>query len=606
MRPIRISILLTLALYQLLLVGCTVEPVKEDDAQLATPEQSLSRLYTLAKESHSPESEKYQLEAVRLLISLNRFSEAAGILSGLSTVKLPDKLNIQYTLLRAQLALRQYRAREALDILSANAGVDRTADHAIKKELATLRADAYRILHYPILSARELVSLSHSISDPKANAEQIWADLMLATTTQLSDALSNTENSVFNGWINLALLAKRYQNNLDRELAALSEWLKDRPDHPAAAQLPKELRLLNTIASQRPANITLMLPLNGKHGSVGRAIRDGFLAAYYDALGQRSQTPEITIVDTSSSIDFLSLYNRVTDSNTEMIIGPLQKENVRLLMSLGELQIPTLALNYDDSAIMISNLYQFGLSAEDEARQVARDVRRKGFINSLVMAPNSEWGNRIVLAFADEWQKQQGHLLETQYFSEENSYSNAIKSLLNIDESERRARRIQLLTRQPLEFTPQRRDDMDFIFMVATPKQARQIKPTLAFHFAGNIPVYATSHIYSGSASPLLDRDLDEIRFCETPWMLPYRYDDPIKQQINTVWQTESGHLGRLYALGVDSYHLFPRISLLAQLPNAALDGATGKLVLDENGQIVRELEWATIRRGKILKLNQP
>ncbi len=601
LRSIRYPILFLLVLYQLLLAGCTVAPVKDPAPKQETPEQSLSRLYQLAQNSRSPDTEGYLLEAATVLISLKRNDEAETILSGIATERLPEQLKTTHSIARSQVALSFYKAQEALDILAGIRALTSPKDIDLIQQLALLRAQSYRILNRPIASAQQLVSIEQLIQEPNSAAHQelIWDTLMQGTVSQLSAAVSDQDKSSFNGWLQLALLSKDNQNNLDKELAALNQWRKAWPNHAAARRLPEELQLLSTIISERPKHITLLLPLNGKNGSVGRAIRDGFLAAYYDALEQQSQTPKIDIIDTSTTINFLELYNQASMQGSELIIGPLQKENVRLLASLPELKLPTLALNYHETAATITNLFQFGLSAEDEAKQVARAARRKGFQRSLVLTPNSDWGKRIARAFATEWSAVDGKLLETQYFGEENDYSNAIKGLLNLDESERRAQRVQSLTAQKLEFTPQRRSDMDFIFVVAAPKQARQIKPTLAFHFAGKVPVYATSHIFSGTSSPLLDRDLEGITFCEIPWMLDYD-NSSIKQRIGTTWPATAGHLGRLYALGVDSFHLFPRIKQLAMSPNGALDGATGKLTLDQQGRIVRQLSWAEIQDGQI------
>ena len=121
---------------------------------------------------------------------------------------------------------------------------------------------------------------------------------------------------------------------------------------------------------------------------------------------------------------------------------------------------------------------------------------------SLILTPGSGWGQRIASAFNEEWQQLGGTVLESAYFDSEKSYSNAIRELFDIDSSEQRAKRMRAVLAKNIEFTARRRSDVDFIFIVATPKQARQIKPTLAFHFAGKVPVYATSHIYSGTVPP--------------------------------------------------------------------------------------------------------
>ena len=87
-----------------------------------------------------------------------------------------------------------------------------------------------------------------------------------------------------------------------------------------------------------------------------------------------------------------------------------------------------------------------------------------------------------------------------------------------IDSSElRRDRIVQLLPRTSVEFIPRRRGDIDFIFLIANPREGRQIKPTLAFYFAGDIPVYALPSIYDGQDNQSANQDLNGIVFTDAP-----------------------------------------------------------------------------------------
>src|SRR5690606_35755969 len=109
------------------------------------------------------------------------------------------------------------------------------------------------------------------------------------------------------------------------------------------------------------------------------------------------------------------------------------------------------------------------------------------------------------------------------------------------------------------------------------PAQARQIKPTLAFHYAGDIPVYATSHIYSGVPNPSADRDLNGVRFNTMPWIFDTQSEE--KKMIDSAVKS-SAIYSRLHALGVDAYRLSPRLPQLAQIPEMRLYGATGAMRL--------------------------
>ena len=598
-------LIILLAFYQLSLIGCSVEPVKPTIPDIATPEQEIDRLYQLARQARSPSSEAYRLAAVELLIQLNRQQEASEIFSAIPEKKLPNSILAQYAIVGAKLALSQFNAPAALHILSQHEALIANTSTEKKIQAARFKAQAYDLEGWPIEGAMQLIQIAPHLTGSGAieNKETLWQMLMKASPSELTNRLEQTKDNHIIGWLQLALLTRTNQEDLDLQLSALNEWLDRWQTHPGAANLPDELKILSTIITERPQHITLMLPLEGPNAAAGKAVRDGFFAAYYSAHTQNSQTPTITVMDTSNTGNILELYDSAVAQGSELIIGPLQKNHVQALQQQPDLMVPTLALNYSTLQKWTPGLYQFGLSAEDEARQVAHKAWQDGRRRSLVLAPDSEWGKRIVDAFEIEWRTLSGTVLEIQYFNEDKSYSTAIQELLNIDESERRAQRLQSLTSSKIEFTPRRRADIDFIFIAASPKQARQIKPTLAFHFAGAVPVYSTSHIFSGLRAPLLDRDLDEIIFCETPWMLE-QPDNTLKIQIKQTWPATANHLGRLYALGVDAYRLFPRIKQLARIQNSKLDGLTGSLNLDQQGRVMRTLKWARFENGEIQPLN--
>jgi len=168
-----------------------------------------------------------------------------------------------------------------------------------------------------------------------------------------------------------------------------------------------------------------------------------------------------------------------------------------------------------------------------------------------------------------------------------------------IDSSEQRAADLlDLLPRTNLEFTPRRRQDIDFIFLVANPRQGRLIKPTLAFYFAGDIPVYALPSIFDGTIDSAENRDLEGIWFTDAPWLLDSA--PPLRQRADAELRPVPGPLQRLRALGVDSFRLYPRLQQLANAEVPSIPGTTGVLSLSGNQRIYRELEVARFRNGKV------
>jgi hypothetical protein len=170
--------------------------------------------------------------------------------------------------------------------------------------------------------------------------------------------------------------------------------------------------------------------------------------------------------------------------------------------------------------------------------------------------------------------------------------------MLQLRNADPRAKSLQSTTGQA---QPTRRQDIDFIFLAATPQLAQQIKPTLVYQYAGDIPVYATSQLFTNSGDQAQYKDLEGIQFCETPWLL--NINDPLHQQVTTQWPQASGSLGRLYAMGIDAYRLAPRLTQLKALPDTRLDGQSGSLSLGQSQRIERQLPWAKFVNGQVQRL---
>lgn len=219
----------------------------------------------------------------------------------------------------------------------------------------------------------------------------------------------------------------------------------------------------------------------------------------------------------------------------------------------------------------------------------------------MALAPSGDWGQRVMAAFRSEWEARGGTLIAVDYVDQPVRLAGQIAQLLQLRDSEQRAARVAGALGTKVQSQPARRQDIDFVFLAATPAQARQIKSTLTLQYAGDLPVYGTSHLFSGDRQPARDRELDGIRFSETPWML--EPDHPLRREILSHWPEAAGPLGRLYAMGADSYRLAPRLSQLQTAPGMRLEGLSGSLSLGRVQRIDRTLPWAEYRNGQPVTL---
>ena len=463
---------------------------------------------------------------------------------------------------------------------------------------ANLQTDTYSLAGEPIPAAMTLILLAQT--DNTADAQQIhnriWSMLEQVSESDLSSASAEAIGYEAQGWLELASLVRTPGAGIDEQGRIIRNWQNNWPGHPAAQVLPAELRLIATLAESRPEKIALALPLEGPLATAGKAIRDGFLAAYYlDDSADRGET-DIRIFNTAGTA-FADLYKQLSEQDIDLIVGPLEKEALAGLGSMNTLPVPALGLNYLPADTRPADgLYQFGLSAEDEARQIADRLAAEQLRQVLVLIPGGEWGDRVEAALLKRMASNEGVALDIERFYREDNLRAVTADLLGITVSRDRAIQVERTIGMDVEFEPRRRQDADAIVMVAEPTVARQFKPLFAFYFGGDLPVYSPSIIYEGTPAPSRDRDLNGVIFTDIPWVLGD--DNELRTRATENLSGTRGQPGRLFAMGADAWHLSKRLPLLRQVESASISGQTGILTMTAEGSIHREQLWAQFRNG--------
>ncbi len=590
------------------------EPVEEIQAEVEqfiqrddiVIDRTLDNLISQARNLPSPEAERNYLRAAQYLADNGRETDAAALLDTIRTDLLPLDLAAEFAVLRAELHMYHEAPTPALQALANPrlAPALNQLPESTRLRIALIRADAYLATGEYLNSARERITLSPLLppEQHQDSHEKIWAALIALPAEQLTEMARTSISFDFQGWFELALIGKLHQNNLDRQLAELERWQRSYARHPAASRLPDAMQWVRVLAAERPTRLALLLPLQTPAGAV---VRDSFMAAYFNVVAIGGSVPQITFYDTTNTNDIVALYHQAREEGAEMVIGPLQKQHVQTLLSTPELSIPILALNnVEGMRPRSSTLYQFALSPEDESRQVARRAWQDGHRNAAILSPLDSPGDDFFLrkrqSFITEWQRLGGTVVTQELFRDD--YTTVIRNLLDISRSEFRRDELSRLLGQPLAFTQRRRQDIDFIFLMAPPVAARQIKPSLAYLFAGDLPVYATQDIYSGIPSPQQDQDLNGIMFSESPWLLSGS-DDELKD-LQTLFPQNNGLYLRLQAFGIDAFRLYPRLRQLDHDgANNFILGATGVLRIGPDNNIVREMSWARMQNGRATPL---
>ncbi|MDP1573674.1 MAG: penicillin-binding protein activator [Coxiellaceae bacterium] len=346
-----------------------------------------------------------------------------------------------------------------------------------------------------------------------------------------------------------------------------------------------------------PNHIALLVPLSGPLAPYGNAIRNGFFAAYYTAKDQNGTSPTIDVLDTNGQ-SIQSVYQTAIAQGANFVVGPLDKPSVTTLAQQ-HLSVPVLALNMGNSPANNAALIEFALSPTDEAEQAAIKANADHHHAVLILAPQTAYGTRLVSAFSAQWKKTGGTVVATQYYNDISTLSQSISNVLQISQGRKDARTLERMLQRNVRYIPQRRQDFDSIFMVATPTMAKQIELLLRFYFVENIPIYATSQVYNGMPNP----ELDGVMFCDMPWTLAPNQMQPaylqsIQQRIQATWPNNYTGLAKFYAMGVDAFNVIPQLSAMQSSPSDSFSGATGTLYLSSDRQIKRQLLWAQIKNG--------
>lgn len=576
-----------LLLAALLLAGCPAGPPPEEDPSWdAVLDLPPDQAWEASR--HWPEGERppRQLELIREWASLENWDAIATWLPELDTRALDPGQKDALRLIRAQVLLHGGEELAALTALSTLPEDD---------TVLGLHVRIYDQLGDPENSLRLRLRLAaRPGSTPVRDAQhhEAWNALFTIPRTTLGTWKERTGDATWRGWLELALLARTDGSRSASPRAEIEDWKRRHGGHPALRWLPSIYEALDRLHPDLH-RLAALIPVSGDFAPIGRAIRLGIETGMRRHGGK---APELRIYDTGDPAHTPGeLYRQAVAEGAQRIIGPFDKDAVTRLGRTGTLPVGTVSLNYlDPHAEPVGNLYQFGLLPEDEAAQAADRALAEGRRNAVVFAPANAWGQRLDRAFTDRFEAGGGTVRgHGFYFANASDHAAKIKDILKLSEGEHRKQRLEEALGREVVSRPARRQDIDMVFLASSPRNARQFKPQLDFYYAGDLPLYATSHVYTGVPSPLQDQDLEGILFCDIPLVL----NDRLREQLGTTLPARQ--LPRFAALGADAYLLAMNLDYLKNIPGAALDGWAGVLSLRDERRVFRTLEWARFTGGR-------
>ena len=495
--------------------------------------------------------------------------------------------------------------------------------------------------------------LKTRLSDEQ-KVEQVWKWITSLPKESL-DAIGE-EYPALAPFLTLRELTEQYASSPIKLANNLQQFTQVYRGHVLENALPEDVVKASKLTDAGANDIAVLLPLSGRLARSGQVVKDGIMAAYYTDVEKRQDEhllPRLRFIDTNGA-DSQELITEIGD--TKFIIGPLLKETIESLIPNLPIGVNVLALNrpeeLPDSSLRQSTSYSiatqradvdneasnvdlaepktqdeigaldlpvslnyYGLAPEDEARQLAELIFKKGYRAPIVIAAQNSLYQRMDRTFKTHWKelnsaenKQRANITSVT-FNDSNSLREGITQALDVAQSNERINQIEYMTNDEVYNMPRSRRDIDAIVAFASPQDTELLNPIIEASlnpFDGKqVPVYATSRSMDYDSGKNQWRDLQNVHFIDMPWLMPSHKWQPLEQEVQQAWENQNTMQKRLFAFGFDAYQLLPQLGMLNTLKYLSHDGLTGNLSLNQRGEVVRKQPQAIIRNEKVRMLSE-
>jgi outer membrane PBP1 activator LpoA protein len=317
------------------------------------------------------------------------------------------------------------------------------------------------------------------------------------------------------------------------------------------------------IARATGTAIALVLPLESPtYGRAASAVKAGFVAA----AARAGASARVQVISPATTV-CCPLSPRRAQTGSARQIGPLTRDDLKIVLAMSPLRPRMLALNQsDEGAPLPGGVYALTLAVEQDAALLMRVARGDGVKAIAVVGSDAPFQRRFSQSFVAAWRREGGTAPREYRFDASPEQLGAVRRELAAQAT-------------------------DAIVLAVDASDAALAKSFLRGR------VYASSQITDGLPAQML-YDLENVRYVEVPWLaepdnpafggVPRAdYDDPV--------------LERLYALGIDAFALAQMLAETTPPDRIELDGATGHLSLLPSRAFAREGRVMTIHDGHVL-----
>lgn len=385
-----------------------------------------------------------------------------------------------------------------------------------------------------------------------------------------------------------ALVRNRVEQSMGNQIGEASsapqqfgQWREDN-------NVSEKIAVSSGWSEKSARSIAVLLPMTSKFKKAAQAVMDGI--NYQHQQNNSSYRPSVRFYDIGESpYQAGQYYLAAIQSGADFVIGPLGKTFANQVNGFGGSRIPTLLLGGD--SYLTPGMLRFTMGPESEGQRVAERAWRDGHLSAAILVPENANSRRTINAFTQRWLSYGGKISKVVTYSPKQfDHSVELKQMFAINQSQYRYSQLsQTLGFKP-KYSPYQRADIDFIFMIASNKTGRLVRPQINFFSGSKVPVYATSSIFNGIQDKVNNVDLDSTRFPVMPWVLR-----------STDVAPYAGQLNMLFAMGGDAYQIAGNYHALRLDSNTAFNGNTGQVSLSANGEAIYQPVWARFRQGEAI-----
>lgn len=330
-------------------------------------------------------------------------------------------------------------------------------------------------------------------------------------------------------------------------------------------------------------HVALLLPITAPGlGSLAESVRAGFQAGA-TAAGRQAPNIIVSAVDNEGPA-LLEACREAQQRGAFLVVAGLTRDGAAALSKSECARAPLLLLNdplalvaatrpgFEPSpADLPSTVFHVSLSIEQEARNSALMAVGEGLHAAIVVTSSSPLAKRAQEAFEREWNRAAGEVRRIPYNGNPETAA---------------------LLRERIAAT---RGDMVFLALEET--DARALRP----YISGMLPVFATSLSINPRADPVVNLDLQGVRYGEMPWFV--QPDHPAVM-VYPPRPNVSVDQERLYAFGIDAFRLATQIA--RGEADRPLDGVTGRITLEPGRNFARALVPSEVDSGRVVPMHAP